>query len=236
MPGVTGSSPVSSTIGNQETRGVIEPSGFRSIVSRRLRAKRRLEALRGEEQMEQGQETRLAAMDQILDAIVGHLRHRDPHFAEHVERITNLARANAARIEESGLMAEVRAFAAMDLSRGKAPKLSASLQQAARDAAMTTGYLEAEFVGYVGKRTRADWAAAAQRAWRECFNREAPLSDEPLAWALRGTRSARDIALRLTFLAREPKRVSRSRQRRRQDRYKHFRKLVLGQNLRAHRG
>ena len=182
--------------------------------------------------MGDGQKTRLVVMERILEAIVGHLRHRDPYFAELVERITNLARANAARIEESGLMADITAFAEMDLSRGKSSKSTASLQQAARDAAMTTGYLEAEFVGYVGQRTRADWAVAAQRAWRECFNREAPLPDEALAWVLRRTRSARDIALRLTFLANESRRVSRSRRGRRQDRYKEFRKLVLVQTAR----
>jgi hypothetical protein len=185
--------------------------------------------------MGHGQETRLAAMGQIVDAIVRHLRRRgDLHFAELVERITNLARANAARIDDSGLMAEIRAFAEMDLSRGKSPKPAASLQRATRDAAMTAGYLEAEFVGYVGQRTREDWAAAAQRAWRECFNREAPLPAESLAWALRRARSARDIALRLTFLANESTRASRSRGRRRQDLFKEFRKLVLAQKLRAH--
>jgi hypothetical protein len=187
------------------------------------------------EQMGHGQETRLAAMDQILDAVVGHLRRRgDPHFADVVERITNLARANAGRIEDSGLMADIRAFAEMDLSRGKSPKPTASLQRAARDAAMTAGYLEAEFVGYVGQRTQEDWAAAVQKAWRECFNREASLPVEALTWALLRARSARDIALRLTFLANEPRRSSRSRNRRRQDRFKDFRKLVLGQKLRAH--
>jgi hypothetical protein len=184
--------------------------------------------------MGHGQETRLAAMDQIIDAVVGHLRRRgDPHFAELVERITNLARANADRIEDSGLMADIRAFAEMDLSRGKSPKPADALQRAARDAAMTTRYLEAEFVGYVGQRTREDWAAAVQRAWRECFNRDAPLPVDSLAWTLLRARSSREIALRLTCLANESKRVSRSQSRRRQDRFKDFRKLVLRQKLGA---
>jgi hypothetical protein len=82
---------------------------------------------------------RVDVRDQLLDAIVGHVRRRDPYLAELADRILGVVRANDGHVEESGLRADVAAFAEMNLGRGKRKPASAFLRQARFDAIGVAG-------------------------------------------------------------------------------------------------
>src|SRR5687767_15045859 len=73
---------------------------------------------------------KLAIREDLLDAIAGHIRGRDPELSKLVARITAPVRANGDRMEGSGLAADVEASGAMSLGRGKMKPSTSPLREA----------------------------------------------------------------------------------------------------------
>jgi hypothetical protein len=171
-------------------------------------------------------DARIAIRDQLLGAIIEHLRPRDAYMAQLADRIVGVVRANDDRIEASGVLADIKAFAAMDRSRGKAPKPSAFLRETKRDLLMTIGCLHSVLGGYPGRPTPAEWEEVIQETWRECFPRGEALDAKSVISVLR-MRTIAGKALRLVYWATRPRRQ-------RQERFVDFRKQLSRQKLRPH--
>jgi hypothetical protein len=114
----------------------------------------------------------IVVRDQLLDAIVAHIRRRgDGHLAELSERIIGVVRANDDRLAEADVGADVAMFAAMDLSRGKTHAPYEILDTAAKKAWLTEGCLRAHLPISPGKaRSRGYWTRSGQSYRRSSPN------------------------------------------------------------------
>jgi hypothetical protein len=171
-----------------------------------------------------GVDPRVIVRDQLLDAIVGHLRYRDAYLAQLVERITGVVRANNDWIEDSSVSADVSAFAEMDLRRGKA-KSWGPLHKAKLQVETSALYLRTA-LSEIPKDTTENRQNAVQEAWRSSLRQHDSLTTEQLTEVL-GEADTGAMAMRLVFLA------TRSG-RHRQERFEDFRRQVNRQKLRAH--
>lgn len=162
---------------------------------------------------------RIAIRDRLLFGILGHLRKRDPGFARVVERAVTLVHANDDRILEARVGRDVKAFAQMDLSRGKL-KPPGPL----REAKLKTWLVEA-YIRTAEKDGDRD-GELVQKAWRECLNRNVPLNSNQLREVSRA-KTVEGKALRLVFFATRG-------HRRRQERFADFRKQLSRLNIKPH--
>jgi hypothetical protein len=182
--------------------------------------------------MGEGPDARVSIRDDTFDAIIAHLRRRDPDYAVLVERIVGLIRANDDRIEESRLAADVQGFAEMELGRRK-PKPWSALRAARLSFDATANYLRIFAEDFRACAQRApeaeDWKRVVERAWREGLKQPEPLPAVPLQETVelleKGDVDA--AAMRLVFFA---TRLRRDRQ----ERFEDFRTQVMRQKLRAH--
>lgn len=169
---------------------------------------------------------RVVVRDQLLDAILGHLQRRgDGQLSQLVARIIGVVRGNdGGRIEESRLEADVAAFAAMDLGRGK-QKSPGFFREAKILVDSASGQL----------RRLAEWMPNAsteihrsriQEVWQEMLEQQTPLTPEEIEQVLAHA-EREDQAIRLVFFATRSKRSSK-------ELFDDFRTQVNRQELRAH--
>ena len=172
-------------------------------------------------------QARIAIRDRLIRGIIGHLKRRgDSSLTNLVERAAGLVWANDNRLTDSHVGRDIRAFAQMDLSRGKQKRADTgpgTVRAAKRNTWLVESYIR---TAEEERDPDADPDAPIQGAWRECLHGAEPLDAARVQQVLK-LKTAEGKATRLVFWATR-------KHRRRQERFVDFRKQIGRYSDRPH--
>lgn len=171
-------------------------------------------------------QARIAIRDRLIRGIIGHLKRRgDPTLTSLVERAAGLVWENDDWLTDSRIGLDIRAFARMDLSRGKQKGANTgpgTIRAAKRAALLVESYIR---TAEDERDPDDDPNVPIQGAWRECLGGAEPLDGARVQQVLK-LKTIEGKAIRLVFWA--------TRKHRSQQRFVDFRKQIASYSNRPH--